>query len=122
MAPILLYTDDTSGNRSKKYNKFDVWCLTMAGLPLHEARQFGNINFLTCSNRVSAMGMAEALAKELLKLEEGIVVYDCVLQCDVVVLCPVMAVLCDNARASELVNHLGARTYRFCRKCMVMEL
>ena len=26
--PLLLYTDDTSGNRSKKWNKFNCWCMT----------------------------------------------------------------------------------------------
>lgn len=78
-----------------------------------------NINFLTCSNAVSALEMTNALVEELLKLEEGIIVYDCVWQWVVVVLSPVMAILCDNARASELLNHLGARAIKFCRKCMV---
>ena len=31
IAPIILYSDDFSGNRSKKWNKFDAWCLTLAG-------------------------------------------------------------------------------------------
>lgn len=116
MAPIVLYTDDTSGNKSKKWN---LWCISMAGLPIEEARQLQNINFLTCSNAVSALEMTNALVEELLKLEEGIIVYDCVWQWVVVVLSPVMAILCDNARASELLNHLGARAIKFCRKCMV---
>ncbi len=30
-----------------------------------------------------------------------------------------MAVVADNARASELLNHLGSRAKKFCRKCMV---
>ena len=80
----------------------------MAGLPLSEARKLQNINFITCSNSVSAVEMTDALVNELLKLEEGIVVFDCVLGMDVLVISPVMCILCDNARASE-----------FCRKCMV---
>ena len=31
--PLIIYSDDTSGNRSKKWNKFDYWCLLLAGLP-----------------------------------------------------------------------------------------
>lgn len=119
MAPIIIYTDDTSGNKSKKWNKFDLICLTMAGLPLHMARQLHNINFLTCSNNMSVMEMIDALVEELLKLEEGIIVFDSLSQCDILVLSPVIAILCDNARASELLNHSGARAIKFCRKCMV---
>ena len=52
MAPIVLYSDDTSGNRSKKWNKFDCWCMSVAGLPLCEARKIENIHFLSCSNHV----------------------------------------------------------------------
>ena len=91
----------------------------MAGLPLSEARKLQNINFLACSNSVFALEMADALVDELLKLEEGIVVFDYVSQRDVLVLSPVMCILCDNARGSELLNHLGARAIKFCRKCMV---
>ena len=29
--PLILYTDDTSGNRSRKWNKFDNWALLLAG-------------------------------------------------------------------------------------------
>lgn len=121
MAPILIFTDDTSGNKSKKWNKFDLFSLTMAGLPLHEGRQLHNINFLTCSNALSAMDMTDALVDDLLLLEEGFVVFDSLTQRDIVVLSPVLAILCDNARASELLNHSGARAIKFCRKCMVSE-
>ena len=30
ICPLVLFSDDTSGNRSKKWNKFDYWCLTLA--------------------------------------------------------------------------------------------
>ena len=30
MLPLILYTDDTSGNKSKHWNKFDCWCLKLA--------------------------------------------------------------------------------------------
>ena len=119
MAPIVLYSDDTSGNKSKKWCKFDLWCLSLAGLPVHEARTLQNINFLACSKIVSALEMTGALVDELLKLEEGVVMYDSLSQCDVIVIAPVLAILCDNARASELVNHLGAKAIKYCRKCMV---
>ena len=43
---------DTSGNWSKKCNKFDQWCLTLAGLHISEATYF-----IACSNNLSAMQM-----------------------------------------------------------------
>ena len=72
MAPIVLYSDDTSGNRSKKWNKFDCWCMSMAGLPISEARKIKNILFICCSNKLTALQMADGLVDDLLLLEEGI--------------------------------------------------
>ena len=34
VAPLIPFSDDTNGNRSKKWNKFDYWCLTLACLPV----------------------------------------------------------------------------------------
>ena len=65
IAPIVLYSDDMSGNRSKKWNKFDVWCVTLAGLPRIEAVKFQNIHFIVYSNRLSALEMAEPIVEDL---------------------------------------------------------
>lgn len=118
MALIVLYSDDTSGNKSKKWNKFDCWCLSMAGLPIKFARQFSNIHLLAFS-KVSALNMTSALVKELLALETGIIIYDDFLKHDIYLLAPVICILADNARASELLNHLGATATKYCRMCMV---
>ena len=122
MCPLLLYTDDTSGNRSKKWNKFDCWCMLLAGLPRKEKSKLHNIHMITCSNKVSVLDMAMPMVDELLKLESGVVLYDAMLQQEVVVLAPVLAVLSDNPRHSELLNHRGGRARKFCRMCMVGNL
>ena len=36
MVPFMIYSDDTSGNKSKVWNKFDPWCYLLAGLPKKE--------------------------------------------------------------------------------------
>ena len=118
-APIILYSDDFSGNRSKKWNKFDAWCMTLAGLPMTEARKFHNIHFISCSNVLSAMDMAEPLVDNLLALENGIKVFDAHTGTNVFVVAPVLCCLCDNVRAAELLNHLGSKATRLCRICMV---
>ncbi len=119
ISPLILFSDDTSGNRSKKWNKFDYWCLTLAGLPASESRKFHNIHFLSCTNKLSSIDIAGPLVEDLKKLESGILMYDAFLNMEVMVVAPIMAVLADNARASELVNHLGSRAKKFCRKCLV---
>ena len=102
MVPLILYSDDTSGNKSKKWNKFDVWCMMLAGLPRKENAHFQNIHFICCSNRVSTLDMAEDITKDLLALErDGAVMYDSHLQQDVLVFAPVLCIVCDNPRASE---------------------
>ena len=65
MVPLVLYSDDTSGNRSKKWNKFDVWAMMLAGLPRAHNSQLENIHFICCSNEASAIEMADPIVKDL---------------------------------------------------------
>ena len=48
IVPLMLYTDDTSGNKT-----FDVYCLLLAGLPKESNTDLHNIHFITCSNNLS---------------------------------------------------------------------
>ena len=34
--PLIMFIDDSSGNRSKKWNCFDVWYLLLGGLSIEE--------------------------------------------------------------------------------------
>lgn len=118
--PIVLYCDDMSGNKSKKWHEFNNWCLMLAGLPHHLNSQLHNIHLITFSDSVSSLEMAEPIAKELILLEEkGVELYDALHKCNVHVFCPLLLVICDNPRASELLNHRGSTAKHFCRMCMV---
>ena len=77
MAPIILYSDDTSCNRSKKWNNLDCWCTNVAGLPVCEASKIENIHFLSCSNRVSVLDMHGSANFRWLEtvVKEGITIY-----------------------------------------------
>ena len=120
MLPIILFSDDTSGNRSKKWHLFDSWSVTLAGLPRHENSKIPNIHFCCCSDTVSAMDMCDAIAPELMQLEkEGIEAYDAYHGQLVIILSPLMCIVADNPRASELLNHLGGAARRYCRICIV---
>ena len=140
MVPLILYSDDTSGNRSKQWNKFDSWCLKLAGLPNEVNQQLHHIHHLCSSNKVyislifhqtystsffsarsTVLKCSPSIVDELKILEtEGIVAYDAHLNEEVLLVSPVLCITADNPRSSEIMNHLGPSSRMFCRMCMVM--
>lgn len=114
-----MYSDDTSGNRSKKWNKFDVWAMMLAGLQKSENAKTENIHFIAASNQISAIDMTGAIVEDLKLLEKGMIMYDAHMKQRVLVLAPVICFICDNVRASEMVNHMGSTANRYCRMCKV---
>lgn len=120
MVPLILFSDDTSGNKSKKWHKFESYYLLLAGLPRKENGKHVNIHFICCSDTVAPLEMAEPIAEELAVLEhEGAEMYDAYNQENVLVVAPLLLVICDNPRASELVNHLGSGANKYCHLCEV---
>ncbi len=120
MLPLILFTDDTSGNKSKQWNKFDSWCLKLAGLPNKENSKLYSIHFIACSNKCGVLDMSQPIVDELLQLElNGIVAYDAFLDTEVLVVAPVLCVLGDNPRHSEIMSHSGTSANMHCRMCMV---
>ena len=115
---VMMFSDDTSGNdtsgnRSKKWHKFESWYLQLAGLERHENARLENIHFV-------CLDLSDPIAKELTLLEtEGIFVFDKLYQDVVLVIAPLMFIVCDNPRASELLNHLGSNAIKYCLICMV---
>ena len=120
MVPLILFTDDTSGNQSKKWNNFESWYLLLAGRGSHANAKPSNIHFLTTSNKVSPLDQSVPIVEELLLLEsEGIEAYDAFSDCQVLVVAPLICVICDNPRAKELCNQLASSTRKYCRISMV---
>ncbi|KAL5516835.1 hypothetical protein EMCRGX_G002259 [Ephydatia muelleri] len=119
MVPSILFSDDTSGNKSKKWHKFESWYLLFAGLPRQANGRHVNIHFVCCSDSVSPLDMARPISEDLARLEnEGVEMYDAQSQEKVLVVAPLMLIICDNPRASELANHLGSAANKFCRICV----
>lgn len=119
--PYIFYSDDTSGNKTKKWNKFDVCCLILAGLSRKENAQLRNIHFICCSNKLSMLEMSQPIASEMKELaDKGIEVYDAFLGQNILLLPRPFCFICDNPRASELSNHLGSSAVQYCRKCKVL--
>lgn len=64
--------------------------------------------------------MTQPLVDDLQKLESrGIVVYDAFLKESVLLVAPVICMIGDNPRQSEIMNHAGTNAKKFCRICMV---
>ena len=118
--PLILFSDDVSGNISKKWNKFDVWAMMFAGLPRAINSHLENIHFLCASNKVDCLEMANALVGDLNVLErDGILLYDAFLKKEVIVIAPVICAIADNPRASDIVSHSGNSAVKYCRICEV---
>lgn len=62
--PLVLYSDDASGNVSKKWNQHMSFYCTLAGLPPKLANQDVNILFLATSNTAGALELADGLVDE----------------------------------------------------------
>ena len=76
--PLIHLNDDTSGNKSKKWHKFD---LSMAGLGCSHNTRRDNIHFVCCSDKVSPIDLGGPIAQELTMLEtEGTFVFDALYQ------------------------------------------
>ena len=118
--PIILFSDDVSGNVSKKWNKFDIWAMLLAGLPRAVNNHLENIHFLSASNKVDWLEMAKPIVEDLLMLEQkGMLAYDACLEEEVFVIAPVICALADNPRASDITGHIGSSGKLYCRICEV---
>ncbi|KAL5457680.1 hypothetical protein EMCRGX_G034966 [Ephydatia muelleri] len=113
ITPLLLYSDDLSGNLSKQWNLFDCWCILFAGLPRKMNHQLRKIHLLCASNTVSAVQMMGPIVSELCALEQGVEVFDEKTQECVLVVAPVLAIMCDNPRASQIIGHMTGRPSKF---------
>lgn len=101
-------SDDSSGNKSKKWNKFDSFSFVLASLPKEEIVKAENMSLICASNEVTVTDMILAIANQLKSLETGFKAYDAVTFSDVV-FASILCVLADNPRHSELLNHLGGK-------------
>ena len=86
VAPLLLYSDHLSGNRNKQWNLFDVWCLLLAGLPKQQNHHLRHIRLLCASNTAAAVDTMSAVVKDLCTLENGVEMFDAMLNQNVFVI------------------------------------
>lgn len=67
IVPLIIYSDDLSGNKTKKCDCFNAWSILLAGLPKALNRKLENIHLLTAFNRVSPLHMLDPIIVEELR-------------------------------------------------------
>ncbi|KAH7911093.1 hypothetical protein BJ138DRAFT_1151546 [Hygrophoropsis aurantiaca] len=118
--PVLLYCDDTSGNKSKKWNEHNSFLMNAAGLPREHMQREYNLNFLCTSNIAPPLEMLEGVVDQFESSQEtGIWAYDCLFGELVLVIVSILALLGDNPMQSEFACHAGLMSKFFCRCCWV---
>ncbi|KAI9097127.1 hypothetical protein DFS34DRAFT_686229 [Phlyctochytrium arcticum] len=121
MVPIILFSDDSAGTSSKKWNAFYNWYRQLGGLPFMLSQRDFHTHFVGTSNKASALEIADASISSInSKLDTGIWTYDSAALEPVLVTGSVVCILGDNPMHSELCSTMEfGKANRFCRACKV---
>jgi hypothetical protein len=119
VAPIVLYSDDTSGNKSKQYNVFDSYLMYLGAASLERRSRRENTMFICTSDKnLQAVDMLDGIVDDLSALEKGIEVYSYDHQEYILFVAPLLLFMADNPRHSQLAMHKGTNSKSPCRKCI----
>ncbi|KAI9491387.1 hypothetical protein BDB00DRAFT_767175, partial [Zychaea mexicana] len=116
--PLNMFQDDTSGNRSKKWNRFESCSMVPAALPLDECNKRANTHLICVHNRLSSGEIVRSIVDDLKELEEGVEMYDAGTSSKVLVVAPLNLITADNPAHGELscTKRFQSASYP-CRKC-----
>jgi hypothetical protein len=117
MAPISLFSDETSGNVSKQFNKYESCSITFSSMPRETRAKNEHSYIISTSNGLPAMDQLDSIYTDLAKLENGIIGIDGMTSKQVIIVSPIAAFLGDNPRQSDVCSHRGMSTHANCRMC-----
>ncbi|KAI8459779.1 hypothetical protein BY996DRAFT_6409904 [Phakopsora pachyrhizi] len=101
--PLNFYSDDTSGNVSKQWNKHISIFMSLAGLPPKLSNQEFNTLFVATSNIATALELAAPVCDELNNISlSGFTAFDYSLQEHVLVLPVVLLFMADSPMHAEI--------------------
>ncbi|KAI8446784.1 hypothetical protein BY996DRAFT_6421979 [Phakopsora pachyrhizi] len=117
--PLNFYSDDTSGNVSKQWNKHISIFMSLAGLPPKLSNQEFNTLFVATSNIATALELAAPVCDELSKLLlSGFTAFDYSLQEHVLVLPVVLLFMADSPMHAEITSTMQPNvSLQPCRIC-----
>ncbi|KAI8444521.1 hypothetical protein BY996DRAFT_8694743 [Phakopsora pachyrhizi] len=103
--PLNFYSDDTSGNVSKQWNKHFSIFMSLAGLPPKLSNQESNTLFVATSNIATALELAAPVCDELNNISlSGFTAFDYSLQEHVLVLPVVLLFMADSPMHAEITS------------------
>ncbi|KAI8449483.1 hypothetical protein BY996DRAFT_8689821 [Phakopsora pachyrhizi] len=117
--PLNFYSDDTSGNVSKQWNKHISIFMSLAGLPPKLSNQEFNTLFVATSNIATALELAAPVCDELNNLSiSGFTAFDYSLQEHVLVLPVVLLFMADSPMHAEITSTMQPNvSLQPCRIC-----
>ncbi|KAI8326992.1 hypothetical protein EDC96DRAFT_581049 [Choanephora cucurbitarum] len=115
--PLILFSDNTYGSQSKRYNAFGICLITPVALFFDARASKNNMCFIYTSNKkLSAVEMLSAFVDDFVKLENGVVMYPVSHYEYVLVVAPLLLIPADNYRKSNLSMRKESSADHFCRK------
>ncbi|KAI9335819.1 hypothetical protein BD770DRAFT_477350 [Pilaira anomala] len=119
VAPVVLWSDDTSGNKSKQYNVFDSYLIYLGATPMERRTRRENAMFICTSDKnLQAVDMLGAIVEDLSKLKRVFEVYSHDHKEYILLVAPLLMLTADNPRHSQLAMHKGTSSKSPCRKCL----
>ncbi|KAL0086829.1 hypothetical protein F4703DRAFT_1848926 [Phycomyces blakesleeanus] len=119
---IILFTDDTSSNRSKQYNPFESWLMRCTALPFKDRNLIANIQFLSTISKkdgTDGMSLLPAIVDDFKKLEKGVKMFSAADNEYVLVVAPILWIEADMPCHLELCRLLGPAIIFPCRRCYI---
>ncbi|OAV95271.1 hypothetical protein PTTG_09104 [Puccinia triticina 1-1 BBBD Race 1] len=117
--PITLYSNDTSGNQSKRWNKHISYYFTLSGLPPKWTNQNYNCHYLSTYNEGGAMELAGPIVSDLRMMSsDGFAAFDCTIQEEVLLTSTVLCFLGDSPMHAEITSTpIPGNALHPCRMC-----
>lgn len=105
VAPLILFSDDTGGNTSKRWNKFDSFLMIPAAMDFDDRNELENLHFIATSHDIKPTEMLDVLTNDLAMPETGLRMYDAVEDEEIILLAPLLMIGGDDPRLSEMACH-----------------
>ncbi|CAH7669173.1 hypothetical protein PPACK8108_LOCUS3748, partial [Phakopsora pachyrhizi] len=117
--PLNIYSDDTSGNLSKQWNKHISIYMSLSGLPPHFSNEEYNTMFVATSNIASALELCTPVVQELNTLSStGFWAFNSSLNEDVLVMPVVLLFMGDSPMHAEISSTMQPNiSLQPCRIC-----
>ncbi|PLW22365.1 hypothetical protein PCASD_15908 [Puccinia coronata f. sp. avenae] len=119
--PVNLYCDDTSGNKSKKWNKHISYYFTLSGLPPKILNQQFNCHFLCTSNIAGSLELGEMVVEQFNEMSDnGFEAYNITISQKVLVMTSVLCFLADSPMHAKITNTpVPGNSLNPCRYCIL---